>query len=568
MADWLAAIILGLVEGLTEFIPVSSTGHLLLAKSLLGLRRRLGHLHRPDPAGRHPGRGRRCISAVCGRCCRPARQGSGGAAVRPLGAAGLLALGRCWACCCTTSSRAVLFNPTVVCVSLIVGGVVLIALERWAPEPREHDAMALPAEDGAGRRPVPVPVADPRRVALSGATIVGGLLLGVDKRAAAEFSFFLAIPTMVGAFALDFWKSRDLLDRRRRGPDRHRLRGRPSSRPVRGAHMLDFVDQHGFAPFAWWRIVVGVARPDPAVHRRRPLSMDRRVFLIGSAALAGCTPSAVPVRADVFAAGQPAAVLVWALAPARLAGWPRKPNDKALALLPAKAATLPETGALTSGGRPASLEALAASRPRLILDYGDKDPVHEEIAQRVRARLGTDYLLIDGKLRLIPEALATTGARLGVAERGRALASTARDVLDRWGRVKSGPAFYYARGADGLETRVRRISGDGSSRRRGLDQCSQGRGRHRAGVARTGCGLGSGGSGDAGQAVRGERRERRTSGDAVATAAAGGWCWSLIRRSAGWTGRPRSTGCWAAPGWRAPIRSARPPRPIRRAMRR
>ena len=180
--------------------------------------------------------------------------------------------------------------------------------------------------------------------------------------------------------------------------------------------------------------------------------MDRRAFLIGSAALAGCTPSAAPARADVFAAGQPAAVLVWALAPGRLAGWPRKPSDKALALLPSKAATLPETGALTSGGRPASLEAVAASRPRLILDYGDKDPVHEEIAQRVRSRLGTDYLLIDGKLRLIPEALATTGARLGVAERGRTLAATARDVLDRWGRVKTGPGFYYARGADGLET--------------------------------------------------------------------------------------------------------------------
>ena len=95
-------------------------------------------------------------------------------------------------------------------------------------------------------------------VSRSGATIVGGLLQGVDKKAAAEFSFFLAIPTMVGAFALDFWESRDLMT--------------ADFLPVLGIGfvvsflsglvivktLIDFVGKHGFAPFAWWRIAVGV----------------------------------------------------------------------------------------------------------------------------------------------------------------------------------------------------------------------------------------------------------------------------------------------------------------------
>ncbi len=91
----------------------------------------------------------------------------------------------------------------------------------------------------------------------SGATIVGGLLLGVDKRAAAEFSFFLAIPTMVGAFALDFWESRDLLTGDVIGLIAIGFVVSFLSGLFVVRTMLDFVTRHGFAPFAWWRIVVG-----------------------------------------------------------------------------------------------------------------------------------------------------------------------------------------------------------------------------------------------------------------------------------------------------------------------
>ena len=256
MADWLAAIILGLVEGLTEFIPVSSTGHLLLAKSVLGLQgdkwdtfivmiqlgailavvalyfgrlwKVLLGLPGKDPAAR-----RFAISVLL--------------AFFPSALIGLLF---------HDFIKTVLFNPTVVCVSLIVGGIALIALERWAPQPREHDAMKFSAKTALGVGLFQCLSIIPG-VSRSGATIVGGLLLGVDKRAAAEFSFFLAIPTMVGAFGLDFWESREMLT----GDVLTLIAIGFVVSFVSGLiivkTMLDFVTKHGFAPFAWWRIAVG-----------------------------------------------------------------------------------------------------------------------------------------------------------------------------------------------------------------------------------------------------------------------------------------------------------------------
>jgi undecaprenyl-diphosphatase len=151
----------------------------------------------------------------------------------------------------------VLFNTTIVCISLIVGGVALIALERWAPEPKEHDAMGFSPKTALGVGLFQCLSIIPG-VSRSGATIVGGLLLGVDKRAAAEFSFFLAIPTMVGAFGLDFWESRDLLT----GDVLTLIAIGFVVSFVSGLiivkTMLDFVAKHGFTPFAWWRIAVGV----------------------------------------------------------------------------------------------------------------------------------------------------------------------------------------------------------------------------------------------------------------------------------------------------------------------
>lgn len=256
MADWLAAIILGLVEGLTEFIPVSSTGHLLLAKAMLGL---------TDPSWDtfivmiQLGAILAVVALYFSRLWKvlvtlptdPASRGFALAVLVAFLPAAFVGLAL------HDFIKQVLFNPTIVCVSLIIGGFALIALERWAPKPRLHDSMAFSPKTALGVGLFQCLAIIPG-VSRSGATIAGGLVLGVDKRAAAEFSFFLAIPTMVGAFALDFWESRDMLT----GDFLGLIAIGFIVSFISGAFiiktMLDFVARHGFTPFAWWRIVVGV----------------------------------------------------------------------------------------------------------------------------------------------------------------------------------------------------------------------------------------------------------------------------------------------------------------------
>lgn len=181
----------------------------------------------------------------------------------------------------------------------------------------------------------------------------------------------------------------------------------------------------------------------------------RRSALIGAASamtLAACGPASPRQAGDVIAAGQPAALLIWAVARERLAGWPRKPSAEALAALPSLAADLPELGALGGGGRPANLEALAALKPRLVIDYGDTDPENQALGARMKARLGIDWRLIDGALTRIPEAIREAGRLLDADRTATGLAEEAAGVLDRWSQAPAGPAFYYARGVDGLET--------------------------------------------------------------------------------------------------------------------
>lgn len=171
--------------------------------------------------------------------------------------------------------------------------------------------------------------------------------------------------------------------------------------------------------------------------------------------LAACGSTSPRPAGNVVAAGQPAALLIWAVARERLAGWPRKPSADALAALPARAAGLPELGALGGGGRPANLEAMAALNPRLVIDYGDTDPENQALGDRMKARMGVDWRLIDGALTRIPEAIREAGVLLEADRAAAALAEEAARVLDRWGRAPAGPGFYYARGGDGLETGFR-----------------------------------------------------------------------------------------------------------------
>lgn len=256
MADWLSAIILGIVEGATEFIPVSSTGHLLLAKEAMGLKdqpwntfivmiqlgailavvavyfRRLWNVLLALP-GKDPSARRFAYSVLL--------------AFLPSAILGFLL---------HDFIKRVLFDPVIVCITLVLGGVVLLALERWAPKPREHDAMGFSMKTALGIGLAQCLSIIPG-VSRSGATILGGLLIGVEKKAAAEFSFFLAIPTMVGAFALDFWESRQFLTNDALGLIAIGFVVSFFSGLVVVRSMIAFVGRYGFAPFAWWRIVMG-----------------------------------------------------------------------------------------------------------------------------------------------------------------------------------------------------------------------------------------------------------------------------------------------------------------------
>jgi undecaprenyl-diphosphatase len=154
--------------------------------------------------------------------------------------------------------KTVLFDsPQLICIVLIIGGVLLALLDRYDTRPVHDDAMRIPLgvafAIGLFQCLSIVP-----GVSRSGATIAGALLMRTNKSAAAEFSFFLAIPTMLGAFVLDFYQSRDVLTGGNLGLIAIGFVVSFLSALVVVRTLVKFVAQHGFMPFAWWRIAVGV----------------------------------------------------------------------------------------------------------------------------------------------------------------------------------------------------------------------------------------------------------------------------------------------------------------------
>jgi undecaprenyl-diphosphatase len=248
-------LLLGFIEGLTEFLPVSSTGHLILLEYLTGFegppgkvfevaiqlgailavvvlyfRRLVGEVVN---APRDPGARRFIVAVVL--------------AFLPAAVIGVFA---------HKYIKDVLFSPWVVSVALIVGGIAILVIERLRPVPTvqrvEDFSPALAIKIGFVQCLAMIP-----GTSRSGATILGALLLGVERKAAAEFSFFLAIPTMLGATVYDVYKNRDTLS-------------------MDGGVMIaigfavafvvalfvvrlfvNFVSKHGFTPFAWYRIALG-----------------------------------------------------------------------------------------------------------------------------------------------------------------------------------------------------------------------------------------------------------------------------------------------------------------------
>jgi undecaprenyl-diphosphatase len=250
----LKAALLGFIEGLTEFLPVSSTGHLILFGHYLGFESP-GHSFEVLI---QLGAILAILSVYFGKLLALAKGMFGDrrsqmfilavlVAFLPAAVIGALA---------HSIIKGVLFNPFVVCISLISGGLILLVIDETRFEVKTRDVMDISLlsalKIGFFQCLAMIP-----GVSRSGATIVGAMLLGVEKRVAAEFSFFLAMPTMVGAFAYDLLKNYKLLtfeDGAAVGVG-FVVAFFAALFVVRG--FLDFVSRHGFAPFAWWRIVVG-----------------------------------------------------------------------------------------------------------------------------------------------------------------------------------------------------------------------------------------------------------------------------------------------------------------------
>ena len=249
------AILLGTLEGMTEFIPVSSTGHILLAGHFLGFESAGKTFEVVIQLG--------AILAVMGvyaaRLVRLVRGlGSDPAEMRflvsillaflPAAILGVLA---------HDLIKTVLFeSPRLIATTLILGGVVLLYVDRLPLKPRHLDADGLPLRVALGIGLAQCLALIPG-VSRSGSTIVGGLLLGADKRTAAEFSFFLSMPTMTAAFAYDLFKNRDVLDTSALTEIAVGFTVAFLAALVVVRWVLGYVSRHGFALFGWWRIIVG-----------------------------------------------------------------------------------------------------------------------------------------------------------------------------------------------------------------------------------------------------------------------------------------------------------------------
>jgi len=256
LSDLLKAFVLGVVEGLTEFVPVSSTGHLLLVQRFFGFD--------DDDFGKtfavliQFGAILALLSIYFFRLWRlalgffndpVARRFVIGVLIAFLPAAIVGALAHDFI-------KSVLFNVWIVCFTLIVGGAILLWVDRLDIKPRYDDVMkfTLPMYHGIGLAQC---VSMVPGVSRSGSTIVAAMLMGADRRSSAEFSFWLAMPTMFGAFVYDLYKSRGQLSL-----DNGILVAFGFAISFISAWFvvkmfLGYVQRHGFRLFAWWRVIVG-----------------------------------------------------------------------------------------------------------------------------------------------------------------------------------------------------------------------------------------------------------------------------------------------------------------------
>jgi undecaprenyl-diphosphatase len=257
MSTTVEAVLLGVLQGLTEFLPVSSTAHLLVGGRLIGFadpggvftvmiqlgsilavmwlyRRKIAEVLRGLPSSPEARHFTLMILV---------------AFVPSLVVGGLFA----------HYVQGVLYNSlTAIAVAFVVGGMVMLVVERFRPAPTVRDTghTSLMRAFGIG---VCQMLALVPGVSRAGATIVGGMLMGLDRRTAAEFSFFLAMPTMVGAFARNLYEIRDALAPERLGEIGIGFLFAFVAAAVVVKPFLRVVSRSGFAPFSWYRIAFGLA---------------------------------------------------------------------------------------------------------------------------------------------------------------------------------------------------------------------------------------------------------------------------------------------------------------------
>ena len=251
----LVAALLGVAEGLTEFLPVSSTGHLILLIDLLGFQGPPGKVFEiVIQLG--------AIFAVCWVYRRklfdvllglPQERSARRFTLNvllgfmPAMVVGVIAY---------PVIKGVLFSPFVVSVALIVGGFVIIGIERLVREARHASVDTMPAltsfKIGLFQCVAMIP-----GVSRSGATIMGALLMGVDRKTAAEFSFFLAIPTMTAATAYDIYQQWSVLSLDNSLLIAIGFAGAFVTAMLVVRAAIWFIGRHGFVPFAVYRIVIG-----------------------------------------------------------------------------------------------------------------------------------------------------------------------------------------------------------------------------------------------------------------------------------------------------------------------
>jgi undecaprenyl-diphosphatase len=248
------AVLLGLIEGLTEYLPVSSTAHLLLTEQLLGV----------SSPGRtfevliQLGAILALLTVYSGKLWRLARDLSDPKTRRFVFAIliAFLPAAVIGAAAYKIIKNYLFESPLIICVALVLGGIVLLVIDRMPLRSRFHDVMDIPPLSALAIGFCQCLAMIPG-VSRAGSTIVGGMLLGADKRTAAEFSFFLAMPTMIGAFAFDLYKNWSLLTP---GDVSYIVLGFVAAF-ITGVivvrYMLEFISKRGLSFFGWWRLLVG-----------------------------------------------------------------------------------------------------------------------------------------------------------------------------------------------------------------------------------------------------------------------------------------------------------------------